>query len=650
MKKGHFILFLIFVFNNTIAQSDLDHLYSIWEDGTKPDSTRAIAFKQYILEGFFYPKTDSAIVLTNQLFQFSEKAGYKRGMVDALSTLGYAYFRMGDYPKALEAYKRGLDIAEKTNDKEGTALLLLRTGYIYHDNGDIIMALTYYQKCLKIFEEINDLDGIGSVYNEFGSIYLREKEYAKALDYYQKSIAINNQLNSENDNSAIYLNIGGVYLEQKDYDQAFDYFQKGLAIDERGEDKLGIASALGSIGDLYLEQGKDNKALAYLQRSLNICEQIGDTQGSVANLLGIAEIYANQGKHSRSIGYCKKSQAMAEGLGDLDDQANSCECLYRAYKAIGKGNEALVYHEQMLLLTDSLKTEETAKKIQSMEFAKIRLADSLAQVEKDLRIDMLHKEEVRKKENNRNIAIGVGTFFLLLAGGFYSRWRYVRKSKAIIEKEKDRSENLLLNILPAEIAEELKEKGSADARDFDMVSILFSDFVGFTQTAEKLSAKELIAEINHCFKAFDNICGKYGIEKIKTIGDAYMAAGGLPAPSEGSIKNTILTALEMQSFITARKVQKIAKNEIPFEMRVGIHTGPVVAGIVGVKKFQYDIWGDTVNIASRMESAGKVGKVNISQYTYELIKDDPRFIFESRGKIHAKGKGEVEMYFVKNKM
>lgn len=320
--------------------------------------------------------------------------------------------------------------------------------------------------------------------------------------------------------------------------------------------------------------------------------------------------------------------------------------MYEGYKALGNGNLALAYHEQMLFLTDSLKNEETAKGLQQMEFAKQVMADSLAQVEKELKVEMAHQDEVRKKDKNRNLAIGAGIFFLLLAAGFFSRWRYVKKSKAIIEKEKDRSENLLLNILPSEIAEELKLKGSADARDFELVSILFTDFKEFTQKSENLSAKELIEEINHCFRAFDHICEKFGIEKIKTIGDAYMAAGGLPVPSEFAVQNTVLAALEMQSFISKRIVEKRAKSEIPFEMRLGIHTGPVVAGIVGVKKFQYDIWGDTVNTASRMESSGEVGRVNISEKTYELIKGDKQFNFKARGKINAKGKGEVEMYFV----
>jgi len=222
----------------------------------------------------------------------------------------------------------------------------------------------------------------------------------------------------------------------------------------------------------------------------------------------------------------------------------------------------------------------------------------------------------------------------------------VVEEKKEADRQRERSDSLLLNILPAEIAEELKEKGSSDAKEFDLVTILFTDFKGFTQASEKLTAKELVEEIDTCFKYFDSICGKYNIEKIKTIGDAYMAAGGLPVPFEGSVKNTILAALEMSEFIKVRKIQKEREGKIPFEMRLGLHTGPVVAGIVGIKKFAYDIWGDTVNTASRMESSGAPGQINISQVTYEIVKDDPDFRFTSRGKIQAKGKGEMEMYFV----
>jgi class 3 adenylate cyclase len=301
--------------------------------------------------------------------------------------------------------------------------------------------------------------------------------------------------------------------------------------------------------------------------------------------------------------------------------------------------------EKMRVVEDSLNLEETVKILQQMEFAKQVLADSITTAEEARLVEEAHQEKLRKKNQIRNMLAGSGILVLILAGGIYRRLRYPRKTKAIIEKEKDRSNNLLLNILPADIAEELKIHGKAEARDFEMVSIIFSDFKGFTEASAKLSAANLVNEINHCFEAFYGMMETYKIEKIKTIGDAYMAAGGLPVPTDDSVKNSVLAAIAMQDFIRKRKAELDAAGKPAFEMRIGVHTGPVVAGIVGAKKFQYDIWGDTVNTASRIESNSEAGKVNISQATYELLKDDTDFSFESRGKIEAKGKGKIEMYF-----
>ncbi|MBL0127618.1 MAG: hypothetical protein IPP83_09175 [Flavobacteriales bacterium] len=217
-----------------------------------------------------------------------------------------------------------------------------------------------------------------------------------------------------------------------------------------------------------------------------------------------------------------------------------------------------------------------------------------------------------------------------------------------LREEKQRSDDLLLNILPSDVAEELKAKGHAEAKHFEQVTILFTDFKGFTEASEKLSPQELVEELNTCFMAFDHIITARGIEKIKTIGDAYMCAGGLPDPKTSSPEDVVRAGLEMQAFMIDRKKERDAAGLFSFEMRVGIHTGPVVAGIVGVKKFQYDIWGDTVNTASRMESSGEVGQVNISGATYALVVEQASrlFTFTPRGKVQAKGKGEMEMYFV----
>ncbi len=310
---------------------------------------------------------------------------------------------------------------------------------------------------------------------------------------------------------------------------------------------IGLESryAIFSIGDFYFKQGDYDNALNYYIRSLKIDEEIGDKHGITFNLNVIGDIYVKQEEYIKAIENCLRSLDLIEKTGDIEEKKWSYKCLYEAFKALGNSNKALVYLEQMIVLDSSLQTKEIVKKLQQMEFDKQVLADSLLQVEKDFHVEMAHKDEVREKDRNRNLALGAGIFFLVLSGGFYSRWRYVKKSKSIIEKEKDRSENLLLNILPSEIAEELKLKGSVDARDFDQVTILFTDFKGFTTRSEELSARDLVKEINQCFKAFDHICEKYKIEKIKTIGDAYMAAGGLPVPSDNSVKNTVLAALEM---------------------------------------------------------------------------------------------------------
>jgi guanylate cyclase len=207
-----------------------------------------------------------------------------------------------------------------------------------------------------------------------------------------------------------------------------------------------------------------------------------------------------------------------------------------------------------------------------------------------------------------------------------------------------RSESLLLNILPREIAEELKAKGTARARQFDHVTVLFTDFRNFTKIAEKLSPVDLVAEIDTIFRAFDQIINRYAIEKIKTIGDAYMCAGGLPIPNTTHAYDVVAAALDILEFMRQYARTRELEDRVSFEVRIGVNSGPVVAGIVGEKKFAYDIWGDTVNIASRMESSGEAGKINISGSTYELIKD--RFCCRYRGRIEAKNKGEIDMYFV----
>lgn len=219
-----------------------------------------------------------------------------------------------------------------------------------------------------------------------------------------------------------------------------------------------------------------------------------------------------------------------------------------------------------------------------------------------------------------------------------------KKAEKEVKNEQEKSKALLLNILPGKMAEELMETGKSNPRYYEQASVMFTDFKDFTLKCEKLTSEELVNKLHFYFVRFDEIITKYGLEKIKTVGDAYMCVGGLPVIDKQHPIKVILAALEIQNFMKYQNLEEIKEGKDVWQLRLGIHTGGLIAGVVGQKKFAYDVWGDTVNIAARIESSGEVGKVNISESTFQLVKD--YFIFTSRGMIDIKNKEKTGMYFV----
>ncbi len=298
------------------------------------------------------------------------------------------------------------------------------------------------------------------------------------------------------------------------------------------------------------------------------------------------------------------------------------------------------------------KAQQRAREVDQLseEVAKEQLIAQEAENEK-----IAAELKAKEQENYLFAAAGTAGILLLLALLLYSRFaakrrtaRSLEEKNRMIEEERQRSDELLLNILPAPIAEELKVKGKAQAKQYEETTVLFSDFKNFTSIAEQLSPEELVEELDKCFKGFDFIISQYeDLEKIKTIGDAYMCASGL-SDRKGLPNNMVKAALEMQAFLEEQKQERIRLGKPFFEARIGIHTGPVVAGVVGVKKFAYDIWGDTVNTAARVEANCEPGKVNISETTYGLIKY--AFQCTHRGKVEAKNKGLIDMYYVEREI
>ena len=318
---------------------------------------------------------------------------------------------------------------------------------------------------------------------------------------------------------------------------------------------------------------------------------------------------------------------------DIDKELEKKEISYRNLPKAEK--EELLYY----FYDSKLKDLQCQVKIDSLGQTIQYVRQKKDATESELQFSQQQFNQLKK--------IGIAVIALLLLGGFYG----LQKSKQLLKsmnqtvlEEKKRSEELLLNMLPAEVARELKNKAAARAHKYESVSVLFSDFQNFSQIAKNLTPEELVMELDFCFTAFDRIVDKYRLQKIKTIGDAYMCVGGLYTKGTSHVTRMALAALEIQAFLNNLKKRRGAEGKYYFEARIGIHTGPIVAGVVGTKKFAFDIWGDTVNVAQQMEYHSEPGRVNITGETYELIKDKFKCTF--RGKAVVKNMKAFDMYFV----
>jgi adenylate cyclase len=590
--------------------------------------------------------TEKALLLFENNLLIYQKYDKQQKVGECYSYIAYIAYSKGNYSEALSFFKKVIVALTRAKDEKGIANALNNIGAVYYSLGNYPKALDFYKQAVVIQEKIGAEKGEAITTMNIGGIYSKMRDYDSAMNYYDKVSTIFRKLGDEVGIAKMLIEVGYISMMKNDYNKSLNEYRQALAISEKEKERNLEIEVLSNLGELFYKQSDFQKALYYFNRCLKYAEKISSLQYKSRSRISTGNIYHQLGKNQKAIEKCKIGLILAEKLGAVSVEKDACECLYNSYKSLGNNQLALLYYEKVNIFEDSLHSEETANKMMNMEFQKQQLVDSIAYVKKQSIIEQKHKEEVQRKEKQRNIIIATLCIMLVVAGGLWSSLNFVRKSREALRIEKDRSEKLLLNILPEEIAEELKQKGSVNARDFSLVSILFTDFKSFTQTAEKMTPQSLVGEINVCFKAFDLISEKYQIEKIKTIGDAYMAAGGIPHPDENSLKNIVLAGLEMQAFVTQRGIENALIQKPSFEMRLGIHAGPIVAGIVGVKKFQYDVWGDTVNTASRIESNGMVGKVNISESLYQLIKDEECFTFEYRGNITAKGKGEIKMYFV----
>jgi adenylate cyclase len=562
----------------------------------------------------------------------------------------HAQERRGDFRSALEQAGRARTLAYAAADTAAVGYATLAIGTLHHRMGDLDQALEQYISGLKVFESIGDVDGRAEALNNIGSVHHYDRNYAKAGDYYAQSLVLRRMQNDSTKLALPYNNLGSLLEDSGQPDSALYYHRLGLAIRLAQGDSTWVAITHAHIGSCYDQLDQIDSALFHLRLAEHSLAAIGSPFlcASTRRMLGTACLHA--GLLTEALRWCSVAFSTARKVGDPYLEQESCECLHQANEQLGRHAEAYVMLTRFVALRDSMFGAERAKErtriALTYEFESQQLADSIADLVQRQQAELEYQELVLDERDQKRLYLYSGLVALLIIGGLWNRLAFTRRSRRRIQRERDRSERLLRNILPASIAEELKESGRALSREVAEVSILFTDFHAFTKHCESMGAQELVEEIDTCFRAFDAICVEHGLEKIKTIGDAYMCAGGLPTSWPDSTIATVRAALAMQAWLERHYAERSAAGQPAFRMRAGIHTGAVVAGIVGDTKFQYDVWGDAVNTAARMESNGAVGRVNISATTYELVRNEAGLHFEARGNVPVKGKSDIIMYFV----
>ncbi|OUD12552.1 hypothetical protein TPSD3_15820 [Thioflexithrix psekupsensis] len=560
--------------------------------------------------------------------------------------LAKLHYDLGSYVQALASYEKVSVLAGKLGDKEKFAAALLGMSMTLWRQDNYQAALEHGLNALRAYQELDHRAGIADALHNIGTINDILKNYDKALEYHQQALVLREQLQDRKAIAESLNAMGIVYYFSKNYEKAAEFYEKTLAILMQLEDDKGVAKLLNNLGLVYKEQGDYDKAINYFFQTLDYANKLGNKYEIVNVSNNIGKLFILKADYDQAELFLHRALKIAEEIEAKDLIRESSEYYSDLFVANNDYEKALFYFKKAAQIRRELLDENRGKAIADLQtkYETEQKAQEIALLQRENNIKQLELERQTLLRNG--FLIGFGFVLLMAMVAFYL---YIVKKKAhhqlselysLISQEKAKSDQLLLNILPSRVANDLKEFGKTEPELFENVTVFFSDIVSFTKTSEKLDVKVLIEELNDIFTAFDNIVERNHCERIKTIGDAYLCVCGMPEENPQHAYNIVRAAVEIIQYMQQRNAQR----SISWQIRVGIHTGPVVGGVVGVKKYIYDVFGDTINTTSRMEANSEPMKINISSVTYAAIQG--QFKTQDRGEIDAKGKGKMRMYFV----
>lgn len=559
------------------------------------------------------------------------------------NNLGKQYVVLSKYPEAI-GYLRRAEMQSTHVPFQNPEVLFANLGIALHNTGQSQEGLTYLLRARKLVADKKDLVSLANLEHLIANVYFRENDFYNALRHNTEASRLASQTEQMELLGSTYKTAAELHHQLYDLENAFEFYKKYLEV----YDSLRLREA---VWQQRLDQQRNRLVAAEGEIRVLMAQQN-------IRSLEIQRQYEQEKAEFANEKLALEAQRQRDEVTLLQKQKEVDQAELKA-----KALKALQVEQQLRLAAQMLQTEK-----QNNLIVELRQKERQAQLVQDsasraaqferLETERLHRLE--QEETFRKGVYGTGALLavilaLLAAGFWFSRRagrrlalqnRQIQAQNVVIIEERQKSDQLLRNILPEEIAQELKTRGYATPRFYQAATVVFTDFANFTSLSAELSPDQLIDELNLCFLAFDEITNNFGLEKIKTIGDAYMCAGGLPIETEGHAVQAVRAAIAMNDWLSHRS--ETTPHAVFTTMRTGIHTGPVVAGVVGKFKFAYDIWGDAVNLAARMEQLGEPGKINISGPTYEQVRHLFRCTY--RGKKDVHNKGMVDMYFVEGEI
>ncbi len=628
--------------------------------------------------------------LTRSL-EWSERAVDHVGISKALGNIGVVHRNLSQYSEALEFFTKALAIDEAINDRAGIARNLGHIGVIHHSLSNYTLALDYYERALQLDELAQNEDGvaaklgnIGTVHmnlshypqaleyyaralalaeksgnvariaidlSNIGSVHLHLADYRAALDYYSRALALTEQVGNKAGTATHLGNIGSVYMSLTDYPAALNYSTRALEIQEHSGDKAAVGHQLGRIGTIHLRLDSYDEARACFERSLNIATELGDSSSIASALVSLAELHKVFGDYDRALELFQQGLQRQVEMSRKSEAANTRGAIGELYATAEwkQSDESLAedYLQQAITASEELGTKnyELHRVLSELYERQGRWQESQQQFKAfyALKTAVLNEEartSVQRMEQRRVIA---------------EREQQFAIAKASADAQMHATTSLLHKVLPEAVASRMIQGEEEIADYYTSVSILFADIVGFTRISADLPAIVVVRVLNYVFGEFDRILRKHSCEKIKTIGDGYMAMCGAPSECPDHAERLAAAAVEMRR---ALQLPETLREHLPdnlvLGLRIGLHTGPIIAGVIGEERFVYDIYSDAVNTAARMESHGEENKIHVSSDFYRHLQNrfamtkitDHDFVFEKRGELEIKGKGLMRTYFL----